>query len=99
MTQFFLFEYYRSSLIAQDDHHYVYKNRGLYLLKLIVAARKNVCTVKPAHFFFICHIYPSFMREQIVLLYFKREVRTRLRAAISKVFKPPVFHMKVGVSL
>ena len=31
-----------------DDHHYPYRNCGLYVLKLFFAALTNVCTVKLA---------------------------------------------------
>ena len=48
-------------------------------------------------FFFICHIYPSLTRKGIVLLYFGREVRTRLWFAFFEVYGPPVFHIKVGI--
>ena len=48
-------------------------------------------------FFCIVHVYPPFMRKRIVSLYFGRNVRTRLGAAISEVSGPPVFHIKVGV--
>ena len=47
-------------------------------------------------FFCIVHIYPPFTRKQIVLLYFGREVRTRLGVAISEMSGAPVFHIKAG---
>ena len=47
-------------------------------------------------FCFICHIYPPLTRKRIVLLYFGREVRTRLGVAFFEVYGPPVFHIKVG---
>ena len=43
-------------------------------------------------FFLCCHIYPSFSRKRIVSLYFGRNVRTRLGAAICDMSGPPVFH-------
>ena len=48
--------------------------------------------------FFICHIYPPFSRKQIVSLYFRLDVRSRLGVAIFEVPGPPVFHMKAGAS-
>ena len=47
-------------------------------------------------FCFICHIYPPFTRKRSVLLYFGREVRTRLGVTFFKVYGPPVCHIKVG---
>ena len=44
----------------------------------------------------IVHIYLPFARKQAVSLYFGRNVRTRLRVAISEVSGPPVFHIKAG---
>ena len=35
--------------------------------------------------------------SELVSLYFKRDVRTRLGVAIFEVSGPPVFHIKVGV--
>ena len=35
-------------------------------------------------FCFVCHIYLPFTRKRIVLLYFGREVRTRLGVAFSR---------------
>ena len=49
-------------------------------------------------FCFICHFYPPFTRKRIVLLYFGREVRTRLGVAFFEVYGPPVFHIKAGAS-
>ena len=46
----------------------------------------------------IVYIYPPFTRKRIVLLYFGREVRTRLGVAISEMYGPPVFHIKAGAS-
>ena len=45
---------------------------------------------------YICHIYPPFTRKRIVSLYFEREVRTRLGVSFFEVYRPPVFHIKVG---
>ena len=47
-------------------------------------------------FCFVGHFYPPFTRKRIVLLYFGREVRTRLGVTFFEVSGPPVFHVKVG---
>ena len=49
-------------------------------------------------YLFFCHNYPPFPRKRIVLLYFGRNVRTRLGVAICDVSGPPVFHIKVEAS-
>ena len=51
-------------------------------------------------FLFVClfHIYPPFTRKRIVSLYFGRDVRTRLGAAIFEVSGRPVFHIKAEAS-
>ena len=46
-------------------------------------------------FYFVCHIYPPLTRKQIVLLYFGRNVHTRLEVAICDVSGPLVFYIKV----
>ena len=47
-------------------------------------------------FYFIYHIYPPFRRKRIVSLCLGRYVCTCLGVAISEVFGPSVFHIKVG---
>ena len=42
------------------------------------------------------HVYPSFTRKRIVSQSFGWDIHTRLGVAISEVFGPPVFHLKVG---
>ena len=50
--------------------------------------------MKETVFYFVWHIYPPFTRNQIVSLYFGRDVRTRLGLTICDVPGPPVFHIK-----
>ena len=47
-------------------------------------------------FYFIFHIYLSFTTKRIVSLFFGRDVRTRLGIAISEMFGPYAFHLKMG---
>ena len=47
-------------------------------------------------FLFYLPYLPPFTRKRIVSLYFGREVRTRLGVAFFEVYRPPVFHIKVG---
>ena len=71
------------------------------MLPQVQKVLQNLCVDKffkkgPLDFFyFICHIYLPFMRKQMVLLYFGRDVRTCLGVAISEVSEPPVYHIKV----
>ena len=44
----------------------------------------------------IVRVYPPFTRKRIVSLYFGRDIRTGLEAAISDVSGPSVFHIKLG---
>ena len=70
-----------------------------YLLK-IISNYVTLCIFDDMFFVCVCivHIYPPFMRKQIVSLYFGRDVRTRLGVAISEVSGPPVFLVKAGAS-
>ena len=45
---------------------------------------------------FFCRIHHPFTRKRFVLLYFGRDVRTRLGVAVSLVSGPSVFHRKAG---
>ena len=59
--------------------------------------------IAQAHFSIIVfcnvNVYPPLRRKRIVLLCFRRDVRTRLEVAISEVSGPPVFHIKVARAL
>ena len=67
--------------------------KNLHHLNLKIYQGKNQIIAKE-QFFFICHIYPPFMRKLIVSLFFGRYLRTRLRVVISEESDPPVFHIK-----
>ena len=80
-----------SSCYFKQEVMWIYISQIRYLLSSNQSLSKVL-------FFFICHIYPTFTRKQIVLLYFERDVCTRFGVAISALSGPPVFDIKVGVS-
>ena len=71
----------------------------MHLLRKLIVVNWVEALFKKAmvmHCIVFVHIYPPFTRKRIVLLYFGRNVRTRLGVAIFEVSGPPVFHIKAG---